>query len=325
MADVSLIAGTVLPAWSENVTDNITSRNAYFRYLRNKDKQNPNGRKGYRVVDGGREFRETIFGSTNSTFRGYADRATIDTTASEEVKEAQFAQKIIAGTINLSKLEDAQNMPAYQIHDLLETKMQIAEASMEEILGDSTLADGTTDTTLPGGLQAVCPTTDGSYGTIDGSLLSYWRPQRDTSGVTAWNTSNSGLIKLDALYENCTRGEEHPDLIVTTVAIKSLINIMNILRLTINTNMNTESGNIGINDTYYRDAKVLADDNVPSGNLYLVNTRHFRFSVLRKGEFKTTKMKEPIDGLYSVMQMFVFCNFTCSQRRVQGLMTAITG
>lgn len=324
-ADVSLIAGTVLEDWSKDVSQNITTRNDFFLHYKSQDAKNPNGRKGYRVVEGGRQFIETLFTAVNSTFKGYADRATIDTTVGNPIKEAQYDQRIIAGSINLSKLEDAQNMPAYQIHDLLEVKMEEAEYSMEEILGDSALSDGTTDTTLPGGLQAAAPTTNTTYGTIDGAANTFWRPQRDTSGVTAWNTSNEGLIALDAIYQNCSRGPEKPDLIVTTNAIKSLINIMVILNGSNTFQMGGVKGEMGFDDIFFRKARVISDDNVPTGNLYLVNTRHFRFSVLRKGEFKTTKMKEPIDGLFMVMQMYVFCNFSCSARRLLGLMTAITG
>lgn len=326
MADISLIAGTVLEDWAKDVTQNITTRNDFFLHYKQMDKRNPNGRQGYRVVEGGRQFIETLFTATNSTFRGYADRAAIDTTVGNPIKEAQYNHRIIAGSINLSKLEEAQNMPAYQIHDLLEVKMEEAEYSMEEILGDSALSDGTTDTTLPGGLQQAIPTTnDTAFGTIDSTLNTFWRPQRDTTGVTAWNTTNEGLIALDAIYQLCTRGQEKPDLIVTTNAVKSLINIMTILNGTLNVNMGASKGELGFDDVYFRKAKVISDDNVPAQTLYLVNTRHFRFSVLRKGEFKTTKMKEPVDGLYMISQMYVFCNFTCSARRLLGLMTAIAG
>ncbi len=328
MSDVSLIAGTVLQDWSKDVSQNITTRNEFFRHYRNKDKQvGPNGRKGYRVVEGGRQFIETLFTAVNGTFRGYNDRDTIDTTEGNPIKEAQYNQKIIAGSINISKLQEAQNMPAYQIHDLLEVKMEEAEYSMEEILGDSVLSDGTTDTKLPGGLTQLIALTAGTVGTIDETANAFWAPQRDTTGVTAWNTANEGLIALDALYELCTRGQEKPDLIVTTTPVKSLINIMTITNgaTTINTNMGNLTGELGFDTVRYRGANVIADDNVTAGRLYLVNTRHLRFAVLRKGEFKTTPMKDPIDGLYSVAQMYVFCNLTCSARRLQGVLSAIAG
>ena len=238
------------------------------------------------------------------------------------MKEAQYAQKIVAGSLNISKLQEAQNMPAYQIHDMFETKLQIAESSMEEILGDSALSDGTTDTKIPGGLQLIIGTTAGTVGTISEVANPVtWAPFRDATGVTAWNTANEGMIALDNAMQNSKRGQEKVDLIVTTVAIKSLINVMIILAGTINTNMGNSKGEIGFDDVFYRRARVIDDDNVPANRIYGVNTRHLRFAVLKKGEFKTTKMKEPIDGLYSVAQMYVFCNFTCSERRLQFIMS----
>lgn len=330
MADVALIVATTLSDWAADMANSVSDRNAYMAYMGGKDKENQsNGGNGARermkVVEGGQDFRETIFFNTNSTFKGYADRATIDTTVGNPVKEAQYAHKIVAGSINISKLEEAQNTTKYQIRNLAEVKRQEAEISMAEIMGASALSDGTTDTLIPGGLQLIISTTDNTVGTIDGTVNAAWRPQRDTSGITAWNTSNEGLIALDAIFEQCTRGTEKPDAIVTTVAIKSLINVMLINRLTINIENNASMAKLGYDTVKYRGATVMADDNVAPGTLFLVNTAFTRFQVLSKGNYELTKMKEPIGGLYSVMQLYVFCNFTCAARRLNGLLTAVNG
>lgn len=327
MADVSLIVGTTLADWSDEIFDNVTDRNAMLAHYKQMDKvTGGTGRKGYVVVDGGYEFRETIFTNVNTTFRGYTDRETIDTAVGNPIKEAVYQQKIIAGSMNISKLEAAQNTTKAQIHDLAQTKKEEAIYSMDEIVGASMLSDGTTDTTLPGGLQqSITPVTNNVYGSIDSNVNTFWRPQRDASGVTAWNTSNEGLIALDALIQNCKRPGQDIDLIVTTNAIVSLINIMNISNLTINLNAGANRADLGFGETYYRKARVIADDNVPTGTLYAVNTRMLRFHVLKGADFEMTKMKEPIDGLYSVMQLYVFCNLTCSGRRLLGIMNNING
>ena len=328
MADVSLIVGTTLEDWAAEIADGVTDRNAYFRHMKGLDKANPNGRKGYRVVPGGRQFIESIYAAVNATFRGYDDREPIDTTAGNPLKEAQYDQRIIAGSVNVSLLEEAQNTEKYQIHDLVMVKKEEAELSMEEQVGASVLSDGTTDTKLPGGLQLIITSaTNNTVGTIDSSVAAnaFWRPQRDVTGVTAWNTSDEGLIALDALYQNCTRGSQEPDVVVTTVAVASLINVMLIRNLTININAGAKEGQLGYGAAKYRNAVVLADDNVPASTLYLVNTRHTRFAVLSKGNFNMTKMKQPIGGLFSVGQLYVFCNMTCSARRLNGIMTSVTG
>ena len=300
----------------------MTDRNEFFRHYKQVDKATK-GRKGYVVVEGGRQFNETLFTNVNSTFGGYSDRETIRTDVGNPIKEAQYEQKIVAGSINLSKLEDAQNVPKYQIHDLAEVKKEEAEFSMTEIMGASALSDGTTDTKIPHGLQYLIPLSNGVVGSINGGTHTFWQPQRDTTGVGAWNTSREGLLALEPLFQLCKRGPEKPDLIVTTNAVKSLINVMNVIENTVNLNAGNLTSKMGFDDVYYRGAKVIEDDNVPTGYLYLVNTRHLRFKVLRKGQFKTTKMKEPIDGLYSVQQLYVFCNFTLSAMRLQGVMTGI--
>lgn len=327
MADVSLIVGTTLADWSDEIFDNVTDRNEMLNHYKKMDKRaGEDGRKGYVVVDGGYEFRETLFTAVNTTFRGYSDREAIDTQVGNPIKEAQYSHKIVAGSINISLLEQAQNTTKAQIHDLAKTKKEEAIYSLDEVVGASLLSDGTTDTTLPGGLQqAITPVTNNTYGTIDSSVHSFWRPNRDVSGVTAWNTSNEGLIQLDSLIQKCTRGQERPDLLVTTNEIVSLINIMNVLALTLNIDAGKERGDLGFQETYYRKARVIVDDNVPAGTLYAVNTRHLRFKVLKGGNFEMTKMKQPINGLYNVMQLYVFCNLTCSARRLLGIMNNING
>lgn len=325
-ADISLIVGTILEDWAPEIFDDVTDRNEFFRHYKDMDKRvGPNGRKGYVVVEGGRQFNETLFTNVNGTFGGYADRAMIRTDVGNPIKEAQYDQKIVAGTINISLLEDAQNIPKYQIHDLAEVKREEAAFSMAEIMGAAALSDGTTDSLIPAGLQQIISNVANTVGTIDEAANAFWAPQRDTTGVGAWNTSNEGLIALDAIYGLATRGPERPDLLVALPAVVTLINIMNITTLTQNVVQTERTGRMGFNKTFYRSAEVITDDNVPANFLYGVNTRHLRFKVLRKGEFKMTKMKQPIDGLFNVKQLYVFANFTCSIRRVQFVMTGITG
>lgn len=328
MADVSLIVATTLSDWAPDIADSISDRNAFMAYMKTKDNANK-GKGGYRnrmvVVEGGDQFKETIFFNLNSTFKGYADRGTIDTSVGNPVKEAQYAHKIVAGTINISLLEEAQNTTKYQIHNLAKVKRQEAEISMAEVMGAAALSDGSTDTLIPGGLQYLIPASAGTVGSIDGSANAAWNPQRDVTGVSAWNTSDEGLIALDALFEKCVRGSEKPDAIVTTVAIKSLINIMQIKNHAINVDQNSDMAKLGFDTVKYRGATVMADDNVPTGYLYLVNTAYTRFQVLSKGNYKMTEMKQPVGGLYNCMQLFVFSNFTSGALRLNGLMSGITG
>lgn len=324
MADVSLIVATTLADWAADMADSVSDRNAYMAFMKVQDKKyGGRGDKRFVRVPGGSEFRETIFFNLNSTFRGYADRATIDTSVGNPVKEAQFAHKIVAGSINISFLEEAQNTTKYQIRNLAEVKKKEAEISMAEIMGAAALSDGTTDTLIPAGLQHIISTSANTVGTIVESTNPTWAPFRDTTGVTAWNTSDEGLIALDNAFENCTRGPEKPDAIVTTVKIKSLINIMMIKNSTLNREGSAEMAAMGFDTIKYRGAEIMADDNVPTGTLFLVNTKWTRFQVLEKGDFKMTDSKEPVGGLYKVMQLYVFSNFTTGARRLNGLMTAI--
>jgi len=326
MADVSLIVATTLSHWAPEIADNISDRNAFMAFMKVQNKRfKQRGDERFVIVDGGDQFKETIYSNLNATFKGYADRATIETAAGNPVKEAQYAHKIVAGSINISFLEEAQNTQKYQIHNLAKTKRKEAEISMADVMGAAAVSDGVTDTLIPGGLQLLIGITAGTVGTIAESDFSGWAPYRDTTGVTAWNTSDEGLIALDLGVENCTRGTEKPDAIVTTVRVKSLMNIMLIKNLTKNVDGSKEMAELGYDTIKYRGAEIMADDNVPTGYLYLVNTKYLRFQVLREGNFKLTKEKEPIGGLYKVMQLYVFSNFTCGERRLQGVLTAITG
>lgn len=325
MSDVSLIVGTTLADWAEDIADNVTDRNAYFRHLKGLDKASPNGRKGYVVKRGGERFKETLFAAVNSTFKGYDSRETVDTTAGNPIKEAEYEIKIIAGSINISLLEEAQNTEKYQIHDLALVKKEEAEYSMGEQIGAAVLSDGTTDTKLPGGLQQLIATTNTTVGTIDSAANAFWRPQRDTSGVSAWNTSDEGLIAFEQMWGLCKRDPLEPDVIVTTVAVGTLINIMQIKNHSININNGANKADLGFGAVHFHGAPVLSDDNVPAGYLYLVNSRFTRFQVLSKGNFALTKMKQPVGGLYSVAQLYLFANMTCGARRLNGVMTAITG
>lgn len=326
MADVSLIVATTLAHWAPDMADQISDRNAFMAFMKVQDKRfGGRGDKRFVVVPGGENFRETIFFNLNSTFRGYTQGETIDTTEGNPVKEARFDHKIVAGSIKVDFLDDARNTTKYEIRNLAQVKRKEAEISMSEVMGAAALSNGTTDTSIPAGLQHIISLTSANVGTIDEASNSGWAPFRDTTGVSAWNTSDEGLIALDNAFENCTRGPEKPDCIVTTVKIKSLINIMMIKNSTLNREGSTEMAAMGFDTIKYRGAEIMADDNVPTGLLYLVNTKWTRFQVLSKGNFAMTKEKEPVGGLYKVMQLYVFSNFTTGARRLNGVMSAITG
>lgn len=326
MADVSMIVGTTLSHWAPEIADNISDRNAFMAYMKTKDRASKSGgQKRMVVVPGGDQFKETIFSAVNGTFKGYADRGTIDTTPGLPIKEAQYDHKIVAGSINISLNEEASNTTEYAIHNLSKVKRKEAEISMSEVMGASALSDGTTDTLIPHGLQFLISASANTVGTIAESSFANWAPYRDASGVTAWNTSNEGLIALDLAYTRTTRGTDMPDAIVTTPAIMSLINVMMINKATINVGMNEDMFKMGYDTVKYRRATVMADDNVPAQQLYLVNTEYTRFQVMSKANFAMTEMKQPIDALLKVMQLYVICNFTCGARRLNGLMTAIAG
>ena len=309
------IASETLQNHGKEIFDEITTNNALLYLLKKRD--------NIKVVTGGRQFTHPLFYKLNTSFKSYAKLDAIDTPIMDDITRAEYDIKIVAGSLVISTFDEAANNgDREKLLDLADTVRMAAENSMSEVLGDQVFADGTSANDFDG-LQQLIDTTPatGTVGNIDGATYSYWRNQADVTGVTAFNTSQEGLIAMNTMLNNCTFGRMGPRAIITTKTAYALYEV----GLTSNIRYaTTELADAGFLHLAYATMPVLFDDNCPAGYMYFIDTDSLWLQVLAQGNMKVTPFEASHNQLSKTALMYLFGNLTTGSRRTNGIITGVT-
>lgn len=212
---ISDIIATNIQSRSGELADNVTNNNALLRRL--KDRGN------VKVVTGGNVILQEIMysDSTTNNTNSYSGYEVLNVAQNSPISAAQFSYTQYAAAVSISGLEMIQNSGKAAIIDLLDGRMSVAEAQLQNRLGGDVYLDGTGNSGKNiTGLAAAVPDapTTGTYGGIDRSTTigTFWRSVKYsgvTDGGSAVTASNIQQY-MDALAVQLIRGTDKPDLIV---------------------------------------------------------------------------------------------------------------
>jgi hypothetical protein len=195
------------------LADNLTNNNALLRKLRERGNVRPFS--GGNVI-----LEEIMYNDPNtSNANSYSGYEQISITPDSPISAAQFSITQYADSVTMSGLEMLQNSGKEQIIDLLEGRMKVSEARLLNRIASDIYLDGTGNGGKNiTGLAAAVPDvpTTGTYGGIDRSTWTFWRPQKysgTTDGGAAVSAANI-IQYMTALSLKLVRGNDKPDLYV---------------------------------------------------------------------------------------------------------------
>lgn len=212
-SSISDIIATNIQSRSGELADNVTNNNALLRKL--KMRGNVKTFSGGNVI-----LQELMYNdpNTNNT-NSYSGYEILNVSQNSPISAAQFSITQYASAVSISGLEMIQNSGKEAIIDLLDGRMEVAEAQLANRIGGDIYLDGTGNSGKNiTGLGAAVPDdpTTGTYGGIDRGTWSFWQSQ-SYSGVTdggAAVTASNIQAYMDALAVSLIRGTDKPDLIV---------------------------------------------------------------------------------------------------------------
>ncbi len=212
-SSISDIIATNIQSRSGELADNVTNNNALLRRL--KDRGNVKTFSGGNVI-----LQEIMYNdSTTSNTNSYSGYEVLNVSQNSPISAAQFSITQYAAAVSISGLEMIQNSGKEAIIDLLDGRMNVAEAQLANRIGGDIYLDGTGNSGKNiTGLAAAVPDAPGSgtYGGISRTTWSFWRSQKYsgvTDGGSAVSASNIQAY-MDALAVSLIRGTDKPDLIV---------------------------------------------------------------------------------------------------------------
>jgi hypothetical protein len=164
--NLSDIISTTIQSRSGVLADSVTKNNALLMKLKERGNVKP--------FSGGNVILQELMYNDSSTLNAgsYSGYDVIDITPNSPISAAQFDMKQYAAAVSISGFEMLQNSGKEQIIDMLEGRIQVAEAQLMNQISAGVYSDGTgnggKDITGLAAAVSITPTS-GTYGGINNS------------------------------------------------------------------------------------------------------------------------------------------------------------
>jgi len=267
------IITTTLRSRTGKLADNVTKNNALLTRLKARGKVKP--------VSGGRTIVQEIAYQENGTFKRYSGYDLLNITPSDVFTAAEFNYAQAALAISISGLEQLQNTGENALIDLLEQRIDNGETTMMNNIAVDCYSDGTADGGKQiGGLALLVPDNPatGTVGGISRVTWTFWRSQKFGSVADGGGAATASNIQsyMNRLYLLCSRGADHPDLIVADNAYYRLYweSLQAIQRIS----KTTDVGQAGFDTLQFMGADVVFDGGFgggsPANHMWMLNTKY---------------------------------------------------
>jgi len=283
-SNYSDVLSTTIESRSGTVADNVRKNNALLTRLEERGRIKP--------FTGGSSILQELSFQANGTAMYYSGAEVLDISAADVISAAQFPIKQAAVAVTINGLEMLQNSGEEQIIDLFDARMDVAEASIENLIATGIYSDGTgTSGKQITGLQAmvVASPTTGVVGGIDRATWSFWQNKKyDFSDELSASASASNIqTGFNTLYARTSRGSDVVDLIVLDNKFWGFFmsSLQNLQRFPGSSKM----AELGFVATKFMNADVVLDGgiggNVPTATGYFLNTKYIFFRPHRNRNF----------------------------------------
>jgi hypothetical protein len=272
-ANVSDIVATTIQNRSRSISDNVTRNNALLARLQQRGNIKPFG--------GGSSILQELSFAENGNAAFYSGYDQLPIAAQDVISAAEFSIKQLACPVVMSGLEMLQNSGREAFIDLLESRINVAEATMANRLAQSIYSDGTGSGGKEiTGLNAAVPSnpTTGVYGGIDRATWTFWQSKLydfTDAGITPPATGAQMQTGLNTLWASLVRGSDRPDLIVLDA------NYWGIYTASLQANQrftDPAQGSLGFPTLKFMDADVVLDGGIggycPQNTGFMLNTKY---------------------------------------------------
>jgi len=272
-ANVSDIVSTTITNRSRSIADNVTRNNALLARLQQRGNIKPFG--------GGSSILQELSFAENGNAAFYSGYDQLPIAAQDVISAAEFSIKQLACPVVMSGLEMLQNSGREAFIDLLEARINVAEATMANRLAQSIYSDGTGSGGKEiTGLNAAVPSNPatGTYGGIDRATWTFWQSKLydfSNAGVTPPPTGAQMQTGLNTLWASLVRGSDRPDLIVLDA------NYWGIYTASLQANQrftDPAQGSLGFPTLKFMDADVVLDGGIggycPANTGFMLNTKY---------------------------------------------------
>lgn len=266
--NVSDIVATTIQSRTRQIADNVTKNNALYSKLSSRGNRKP--------FSGGNVIYQELSFAQNSNGGWYSGYDLLPVAASDVISAAEYTIKQLACPVVISGLEQLQNAGREQMIDLLEGRINVAEATMANLMASGVYSDGSGSGGKElTGLNAAVPVdpTTGTYGGINRATWNFWRSKYSKPGAALTASTIQGA--MNAMWAQLVRGSDRPDLLVADNDMWSLYvaSLQAQQRFT-----DPKVGNLGFPSLKFMDADIVLDGGIggfcPAKTMFFLNTKY---------------------------------------------------
>jgi len=285
--------------------DNIFTSNVLFMRMK---KKNYNKRS-----DGGEKVVVPLAYATTTASAWYDGAETLTITANDQITAAEFDWKQIHSAITITGKDEQINKGKEAIVRFVASKIQMAEKTIVQSVGDGLYNLGTDAKAIIGLRLAV--DSAGTYGGINRSTYSWHSAQEDSS------TAALSLTLMQGMFGDCTVGNSHPTVIPTTQDIYDIFwgKLQPQQRF-----QDKETASAGFSNLLFNGVPVVVDGRCPASHMFFLNEDYLGFEVMSERDFKFQPFIKPTNQDVATAHIFWMGALWCSNCRMQGKLGAIT-
>lgn len=269
--NVSDIIATTIEHRSKKVADNVTKNNIILAKMSQKGR--------IKTFSGGSKILEELSFAENTNAGWYSGYDILPVGVSDVISAAEFTIKQAAVPVTISGLDMLQNAGKEGLIDLMDERLNVAEATMANLISQGLYSNGQgAGGKQIGGLNDALPVnaTGGSYGGISRSFGSGFWQHKVTDVTTADASTIQGLFNRQWVQQ--VRGMDRPDLILCDndtwqIYVESLQALQ---RFT-----SADVGELGFPTLKYMDADVYFDGGIggfcDGKTAFFLNTNYLKY------------------------------------------------
>ena len=290
-------------------------------------------KKRFRVKEGGLEFWRGILKAENSNFKWQNPTADMSAALQAPSARLRFPIQTFTGAVVLNELHKAQVKGRAMMKDWALTLREQAMSTIPNQFNSAfwNTAPGTAEPESVPNIISATPTT-GTIGGLSRAGNPYLQNEAFTTAVTDIG-SEGGISALEnRRIRNAIGANDFPDLaIMDNELYAGLVGFL----ATLNryrpddrfAKLGFDTIKLGTMTISFENLNVTGSANtIQSGFVYIINSNHLNFEVLRDGNFKWNPKGFERVGMTmnSALYFWVFCNLTTNLPRAHAVMTNVS-
>lgn len=310
------LAATTIENRSATIADNVTQHNAALLIMKK------NG--GVQTFDGGTFINQNLSFAENGNGGSYSGYDTLAIGAQDVISAAQFNFSQYAVPVTFSGREQLINSGKEALIDLVESRVEVAESTMQNLLNRHFYLDGTGNNGKNlTGLAAAIPlaNTTGVYGGIDRSAYSFWRNQKYQASVDGAGVATAATIQSqwNQVVIPLTRGTDKTNVILCAPNVYALFqaSLQPQQRF-----MDADLANAGFQTLQFMGIPVVFDtaaSGISTNVAYFLNTKYIKWRPHADRNMVSLDDKSAVNQDATVKTLAWAGNLTMSGSKFQGI------